>query len=168
MGDNLPWPSAPDPLAFRRALDRRRSPSHTQAVADDDDRDSPTAPTSKTTTYGLSRLAPPIRLVDAAAEIEKADLLISSVAGSKLRMIAEQIRALQEQAQQIVDQAEQDAQLHRARCHFARRPGHTYHLYEGPDGLYWSMLSPDDWGTPPHPHRGSYLLEADQSWTPVD
>lgn len=136
-------------------------------MADDDAPEEKKVPSSKTTTYGLSRLAPPIRLVDAAAEIEKADLLIGAVAGSKLRLIADQIRALQEQAQQIVEQAEQDAQLHRAKCQFTRRPGHVYHLYEGPDGLYWSMLSPGDWGTPPHPHKGSYRLEADQSWTEV-
>ena len=45
-----------------------------------------------------------------------------------------------------------------------------YHLYERENGtLYFSMLSPDDWGgEAPHTFRGSYRLEADMSWTPEE
>lgn len=120
--------------------------------------------------YGLSRLAPAITLVDVAAEIQRADEMIGTVTASKLDVIAEQIRRLQEQARAILDDAKRDLELHRARCAFPRLVGKTYHLYEKPDGdLYWSMVSPDEWGgEPPHVFRGSYRLEGDQSWTRAD
>ncbi|MFW6202006.1 MAG: DUF2452 domain-containing protein, partial [Gemmatimonadota bacterium] len=46
----------------------------------------------------------------------------------------------------------------------------VYHLYrKDDDTLYFSMLSPDDWGgEPPHAHEGSYRLGADMSWTSTD
>lgn len=120
--------------------------------------------------YGLSRLAPAITLVDVASEIQRADEMIGAVTASKLDVIAEQIRRLQEQARAILDDAKRDLELHRARCAFPRLVGKTYQLYEKPDGdLYWSMVSPDEWGgAPPHAFRGSYRLEGDQSWTRVD
>ncbi|MBX3250519.1 MAG: DUF2452 domain-containing protein [Myxococcales bacterium] len=120
--------------------------------------------------YGLSRLAPSITLVDVAKEIEAADSMIGAVTASKLSLIAEQIRALQARAREILEDASRDLDLHRARCAFPRLAGKTYHLYaRGEADLYWSMVSPDEWGgEPPHPYRGSFRLEADQSWTRVD
>lgn len=119
--------------------------------------------------YGLSRLAPETTLVDVAHEISQADAMIAQTTSSKLRLIAEQIRQLQNQARDILDDAKRDLDLHRAACMFSRRVGQIYHLYEKPDGsLYWSMLSVEDWGAPPHAPRGAYRLEPDQSWTPVD
>lgn len=120
--------------------------------------------------YGLSTLAPSITLVDTAREIEKADEVIGTVVGGKLKVIADQIRALQAQAQEVLSDAQRDLRLHRATCSFVRRPGHLYHLYEKQNGdLAWSMLSPEDWGSRcPHSYQGSYRLEADQSWTPVE
>lgn len=119
--------------------------------------------------YPVSRLAPPMSLVDAAREIQKADETIRQHVDGKLRVIAEQMRALRDQAQAIVDEARRDAELHRAVCRFPKRPGHVYHLYRKPDGsTYFSMLSPDEWGgSPPHEPAGSYRLEADLSWTEV-
>ena len=119
--------------------------------------------------YGISRLAPAIELVDVAREIETADRLVGSVVGGKLEILAKQIRALQEQAREILDDARRDLDLHRARCNFQRRPGQTYHLYRKANGeLYFSMLSPVEWGEPPHEFVGSYRLEADLSWTPAE
>jgi len=120
--------------------------------------------------YGLSTLAPSISLVDVAGEIERADAMIGAVAHSKLRVIAEQIRALQAKAREVLDEARRDLDLHRARCSFSRRVGHVYHLYRREGGeLYWSMVAPHEWGTaPPHEFVGSYRLGADQSWTPAD
>ncbi|MCA9611463.1 MAG: DUF2452 domain-containing protein [Sandaracinus sp.] len=120
--------------------------------------------------YGLSRLAPSITLVDVAKEIERADEMIGAVTASKLEVIAEQIRQLQERARAILDDAKRDLELHRATCAFPRLVGKTYHLYEKATGaLYWSMVSPDEWGgAPPHAFRGSFRLEGDQSWTRVD
>lgn len=120
--------------------------------------------------YPLSRLAAPISLVDAAREIERADQLIASTASAKLDVIAAQMRALRAQAEAVLHEARHDAELHRAEARFVRRPGSTYHLYEKGDGQrYWSLLSPDEWrGAAPHAYVGSFRLEADQSWTPLD
>lgn len=119
--------------------------------------------------YPVSRLAPTHDLVDTARQIAEADQIIGTVVHGKLEVIAEQIRALQEQARRILDQARDNASLHRARCNFQKKVGHTYHLYERPDGAsYLSMLSPDDWGSGcPHVFVGSFRLEADMSWTPA-
>lgn len=125
---------------------------------------------ARTSPYPASRLGASIRLVDTAREIEQADRMLGAVAGGKLDVIARQIRALQREAQEILERAQRDLELHRAECAFQKRPGATYHLYERANGsLYFSMLSVEEWGgAPPHPHRGSYRLELDQSWTPVN
>lgn len=119
--------------------------------------------------YPVSRLAPAHDLVDTARQIAEADQILGTVVHGKLSVIAEQIRNLQEQARRLMAEAQQHAALHRAQCSFQKRVGHTYHLYERPDGQSWlSMLGPDDWRrTPPHAFMGSYRLEADMSWTPV-
>ncbi len=123
---------------------------------------------AKASPYPISRLAPVHDLVDVAREIQQADQMLGTVTGGKLQLLARQIRALQEQARELLDRAQRDAELHRAVCHFKRRPGHVYHFYRRPEGpLYVSMLSPDDWhGHPPHAFEGSYRLEPDMSWTP--
>ena len=120
--------------------------------------------------YPVSRLAPAFDLVDVAKEIQKADEMLGAVVGNQLEVIVDQIHALQEQARGILERAQRDADLHRAECAFQRRVGQRYHLWERPDGtLYFSMLSEDDWGPrAPHSFRGSYRLEADMSWTPVE
>lgn len=125
---------------------------------------------ARTSPYPVSRLAPAHDLVDVAREIEQADRAIGSVVGGKLDVIARQIRVLQAEAQQILEEARRDLDLHRATCAFEKRPGAIYHLYERSNGaLYWSMISPDEWGgAPPHAFRGSFRLEADQSWTPAE
>ena len=118
----------------------------------------------------VSRLAPPIELVDLEKEIERANLLLNTRLSAKLSVIADQIRALQHEARKVLDETKNDQNLHLVRCAFKRRPGQIYHLYRHSNGsLYFSMLSPEDWhGNPPHPYEGSFLLEADMSWTPSD
>ena len=119
--------------------------------------------------YPLSRLAPAFDLIDVAREIQEADKMLGAVVGGQLEVIAKQIQALQEQAQGLLERARVAAELHRADCHFKKRPGHVYHLYRRPNGsAYFSMLSPKEWGgAPPHPFEGSFRLEVDQSWTSV-
>jgi len=120
--------------------------------------------------YPVSRLAPSIELVDMAREIAQADAMLNNRAGSKLKVIADQIKALQDAAREVLEEARQDQELHRAECAFKRQPGKIYYLYERGDGSrYFSMLSPEDWrGTPPHSFAGAYRLEADLSWTPAE
>jgi hypothetical protein len=122
---------------------------------------------SRAAPYALSRLSGPVSLVEVAREIEQADAWLASTASAKLGVIAEQIRALREAAQRVIDKTARDAELHRAEARFKRYPGRTYHLYEREGGgLYWSLLSPEEWGgAPPHAFRGSFRLEADQSFT---
>jgi hypothetical protein len=123
------------------------------------------APASHVSPYPTSRLSPVHDLVDVAREIANADAMIGAVLHGKLEVIAEQIRALQQQAREILARAEHDAALHRAECRFRKRAGHVYHLYRRPDGgAYLSLLSPAEWGTPPHEHVGSWELLADSSW----
>ena len=120
--------------------------------------------------YPVSRLAPGFGLVDLAREIEQADQHVASRMEAQLRVIADQVKALQAQAREILQQAKSDQRLHHARCAFRRIPGHVYHLYQEADGTAaFSMLSPDDWGGhPPKPFLGSYRLENDMSWTPAE
>lgn len=124
---------------------------------------------ARTSPYPVSRLAPAHDLVDTARQIAEADNVIGTVVHAKLSVIAEQIRALQEQARGILEDAVDAAELHRAGCNFPKKVGHIYHLYRRPNGsTYFSMLSPDDWGEPPHEFVNSYRLEPDMSWTPAD
>ena len=120
--------------------------------------------------YPVSRMAPATELVDLARQIEEADQMLGNVVHAKLKVIAEQMKALQHEARSILESSARDQQLHRAQCQFKRQPGKVYHLYKrSGDVLYFSMLSPDEWGgTSPHPYVGSYRLENDMSWTAVD
>lgn len=124
---------------------------------------------ARTSPYPVSRLSAPHDLVELAVQIQQADAMLGATVGGKLEAIARQIRQLQQEARETMEAAQRDAELHRATCRFRKRPGQTYHLYEDPQrGLYFSMLSPEEWrGRPPHPHRGSYRLEADMRWTPL-
>ena len=117
----------------------------------------------------LARHAP-LDLVELAVEIEQAGSLVGTMTTGKLSVIAEQIRRLQDEARSLLEQAQHDAALHHAECRFRKHAGHVYHLYRGDgDRLYFSMLSPDDWqGAPPDAFEGSYRLEADMSWTPLE
>ena len=140
---------------------------HSESVTDHDDKHRGPAHASP---YGLSRLAPSISLVDVASEIAEADQMLGAVAGSKLSVIAEQIRQLQQSARRVLEDTRRDLELHRAECRFQRRPGQVYHLYRRSNGaLSWSMITPNEWGAhPPYEFTGSYRLELDRSWTRVD
>lgn len=120
--------------------------------------------------YPVSRMAPPFELVDLAKEISQADTTLATHASGKLRLIANQIKVLQDEARQLLEQTQRDQQLHRAQCNFKRQPGKTYHLYQKANGTnYFSMLAPGEWGDkPPHTFIGSYQLELDMSWTPIE
>lgn len=120
--------------------------------------------------YGLSRMAPAYDLVDVAAQIQRADETLATMTGGKLAVIAEQIGRLQEQARVLLERARRDADLHRARCAFEKKPGAVYHLYRKEDGTLWfSLLGPDEWMRPLRgPFEGSYRLELDMSFTRLD
>lgn len=125
--------------------------------------------THRDSKFPTSRLSAPFQPIDAAAALQQAADMITVVTRGKLELIVDQIRHLQEQARRIIMDAEMDAKLHTAGCSFEKRAGHVYHLYNrGPDDPYFSMLSPEEWGTPPHDYLGSYVMNGDMSWTRVD
>lgn len=117
-------------------------------------------------TYGTSRLAPAIRLVDRAKEIELAHESIKSHTHGKLDLILKQIRHLQQEANSILEQASIDAELHAVKCNFEKKIDQPYHLYEKDDGnKYFSFVSPDEWGgNPPHKFIASYVMKSDRSF----
>lgn len=140
---------------------------------DDDD---PSAPpdgpsASALLPYGASRLAPSFDLVDTAREIALADERLATAAQGKLEILARQIRALQDEARTILARTRRDAELHRVPCRFEKVPGGVYHLYrQHADGaLAFSLLGPDEWLRPrPQDFVGSFRLEADRSFTPLE
>lgn len=110
-------------------------------------------------------------LVALAQEIEKADSFVKANTYSKLQVIVEQVGYLKKQAERILKEADRNIKLHHVACNFVKRPGHVYHLYKRETGqLYFSMISPEEWGDsgPGHAYEGSYRLEHDQSWTPIE
>merc|ERR1711878_263088 len=81
-------------------------------------------------------------LVELAEQVEKADQFTRATAGSKLTVIAEQVRFLQEEARM-------NALLHKTSCNFKKIPGKTYYVYKqrkNPDQEMLSMISPEEWG----------------------
>jgi len=120
--------------------------------------------------YPLSRLSPDIQLIDMAKEIAEADDMLSIQATGKLRLLLEQMRGLQDEARTILEETRRNQELHRAHCGFKKIAGKIYHLYKKEDsGLLFSMIGPDEWnGSPPFRFVGSYRLENDMSWNPVE
>jgi len=120
--------------------------------------------------YPVSRMAPSFDLVNLAEEISQADATLAAHASGKLRLIAKQIKALQDEARLVLEQTQRDQLLHRAQCNFKRQTGKIYHLYQKANGAsYFSMLAPAEWGNkPPHTFLGSYQLQMDMSWKPVE
>ncbi|MCB1159096.1 MAG: DUF2452 domain-containing protein [Leptospiraceae bacterium] len=118
--------------------------------------------------YPTRTLDPPIRLVDRAREIESADMVIQTSVNSRLELIAKQIRNLQDEAKQILEQAELDLELHRVKCNFEKKVGQAIHLYVKDNGdKYFSLLSKEEWGKPPHIYLGTYMLNADRSFKKI-
>lgn len=123
----------------------------------------------RSASYPVSRMAPAIELVDLAREIAAADSMLTNMAHGKLLLIAEQMRRLQDEARAVLEQTRRDQALHRAACNFKRVPGKVYHLYRRGNGaLYFSLLSPAEWGEPPDGFVGSFRLEHDMSWVPAE
>lgn len=109
-------------------------------------------------------------LVSLAQQVQKADEFTRANAGSKLTVIADQIRYLQEQARKVLLDAKRDHDLHHAACNLVKKPGNIYYLYKRDSGQpYFSLLSPEEWGSScPHEFLDAYRLEYDQTWTPLE
>ena len=116
--------------------------------------------------YPVSRLAPAMELVELARELAEADDMLTVQATAQLRLLAEQMEQLRAKARKILAQTRENQELHRAECGFAKKPGHTYHLYRKKNGhLVFSLVGPSEWGTdPPFEYVGTYRLELDKTW----
>ena len=125
---------------------------------------------ARSSPYPVSRLAPAFEAPELAEEIARAESMLSARTGAKLRVIADQIKALQAEARKVLNEAREEQALTHAECAFKRIPGKIYHLYRKTGGgSFFAMLSPEDWrGAPPHEFLGSYRLETDYSWTPAE
>jgi len=107
-------------------------------------------------------------LVELAEVVQKADQFTRATAGSKLTVIAEQVRFLQEQARKVLEDARLNALLHKTACNFKKVSGTTYYVYKqraNPDEEMLSMISPEEWGPGGPEFVGGYRLEFDMSWT---
>jgi len=60
--------------------------------------------------------------------------------------------------------AEDTDLVYNARCNFNPVVGTTYHLYEGDDGLFLSMIEPEKWKMK---WFGSFKLTAEHTWERV-
>eukprot|EP00090_Calanus_glacialis_P043228 TRINITY_DN76494_c0_g1_i1.p1 TRINITY_DN76494_c0_g1~~TRINITY_DN76494_c0_g1_i1.p1 ORF type:complete len:235 (-),score=91.08 TRINITY_DN76494_c0_g1_i1:56-760(-) len=107
-------------------------------------------------------------LVELAAHIQTADKFTRATAGSKLQIIADQLKYLQDQARKVLEDARLNALIHKTACNFKKVPGTTYYVYKNrknPDTEFISMISPQEWGSASPEFCGGYRLEFDQSWT---
>ena len=75
----------------------------------------------------------------------QADEFTRATAGSKLSVIAEQVRFLQQQAKAVLEEANLNAELHHIACNFKKVPGKIYYVYrrEESGAKYMSMISPE-------------------------
>ena len=106
-------------------------------------------------------------LVELASVIQTADKFTRATAGSKLSVIAEQVRFLQDQARRVLEEAQRDQEINHMACNFKRIPGKLYYIYKRPNGkTYMSMISPEEWGKDAPEFVAAYKLEHDMSWTP--
>merc|ERR1712154_397649 len=96
--------------------------------------------------------------VELAANIQTADQFTRATAGSKLTVIAEQVRFLQQQAKNVLEEANLNKELHHIACNFKKEPG----------AKYMSMISPQEWGENCPVFDAAYKLEHDMTLTPYD
>merc|ERR1712142_373335 len=109
-------------------------------------------------------------LVELAAHVQEADKFTRATVGSKLSVIAEQLKQLQEQARKVLEDARLNSLIHKTACNFKKVPGTTYYVYKNrknPDTEFISMISPQEWGGGAPEFCGGYRLEFDMSWTPL-
>merc|ERR1712242_202353 len=109
-------------------------------------------------------------LVELAKNIQTADQFTRATAGSKLSVIAEQVRFLQQQAKAVLEEADLNAELHHIACNFKKVPGKIYYVYrrEESGAKYMSMISPEEWGENCPDFDAAYKMENDMTFTPYE
>ncbi|GMS84310.1 hypothetical protein PENTCL1PPCAC_6485, partial [Pristionchus entomophagus] len=109
-------------------------------------------------------------LVALAQQLKGARELVRGRALDRMHDIAKQMEHLQKMARKVLEDANRDEQLHKIACNLNKIVGKVYHVYDRDGTQYMSLLSPEEWGKPEkeQEYRGSYRLEADRSWTPLE
>ena len=116
--------------------------------------------------YPLSRMAPSFDLVDMAKQIQDSHQTIATMTEGKLKLLADQMRAIQEKAAHLLERAKRDVELHSVPCRFEKRAGGVYHLYRNEDGSLWfSRMAPDEWPKHAPEFVASYRLDMDMSFS---
>ena len=92
----------------------------------------------------------------------------NATAYSQLKLLAQQVKAIEQQAYDIINSAIENDNLHDIECKFKKIPGKTYHLYEGKI-KYFSMLSPKEWDYKNKDiFLGSYYYDFDHTFNKCD
>ncbi len=122
------------------------------------------------TPYPLQRISPPIMPLLAEAQANASITTISSTLNTKLSLLTEQILHLQSVGEELIKKFQRDSDLHNVQCSIIKRPGTVFYLYKRQnDTQFFSIISPNEWsGLFKFDFLGSYLLEADMTWTSKD
>ncbi|KAB5537220.1 hypothetical protein PHYPO_G00116340 [Pangasianodon hypophthalmus] len=154
MDKAVSLPNQPDNLSAVTLVETNSNPNGLELVS----------------SYHTNRVGDPMDLVTLAQQVQKGDEFVRANACNRLTVIADQIRYLQEQARKVLEEAKRDADLHHAACNVVKKPGNMYYLYTRESGQrYFSILSPKEWGPScPHKFLGTYKLQYDMSWTPLE
>lgn len=80
----------------------------------------------------------------------------NATAYSQLKLLAQQVKAIEQQAMDIINNAIENDSLYEIECKFKKKPGKSYYLYQNDDKKYFSMLSPKDWN---FNHKDTFLGE---------
>ena len=108
-------------------------------------------------TYGSNHSAPAIKLDDVTGWKQ------SQIMGAN-KQFSTKYEELKEEFRKLVEEVNISEMLYSAKCNFLPIVGEIYHLYEGKDGLFLSLIEPNSWN---QKYVGSYKLNSTQKWTKV-
>lgn len=74
---------------------------------------------------------------------------------------------LKEQYDKLIEEYKWNDILYKAKYSFEPVVGQTYYLYVGSDGLFLSMISPEEWRTAPD-FLGAFKLSSSYKWERID
>lgn len=81
---------------------------------------------------------------------------------SKLKVLFKQMENIKNEINEIVNESIQTDALNEIKCNFKKKPGNTYYLYQKPNGtLFFSILSPEEWGENKNIYKESYYYDYD-------
>ena len=92
----------------------------------------------------------------------------NATAYSQLKLLAQQVKAIEQQAMGIINNAIENDSLYEIECQCKKIPGKSYYLYQNADKKYFSMLSPKDWKfNHKDPFLGEYYYDFDYTFNKI-